>query len=178
MTQKKKQQPGTRRTKPPQSPRSYLAFRVAEQLLDMYPWLFRLAKNAYRRQTPREISATQLKTLLYVVRHGGTQLRPLAHDLGISMAVASTSVSSLATQGLVRIAKPEGDRRQIALWATLAGRAIKDSASELARGHVAEQIKGLSPNDLDRVHSALELLSDIFLHAQPVLRPRRTQRAD
>jgi DNA-binding MarR family transcriptional regulator len=160
-----------------QAPRSYLPYRVSEQLLDMYPWLFRIAKNAYRQQTPRGLSATQLKALLYVVRHGGTQLRPLAHDLGISMAVASTSVATLASQGLVRIAKPDGDRRQVALWATIAGRGIKESASELARAHVAEQLKELSPGDLDRVHRALELLSDIFQHAQPVLRPQRTRRA-
>lgn len=155
--------------------RSFLAFRVAEQLLDMYPWLFRLAKNAYRQQTPRDLSATQLKALLYVVRHGGTQLRPLAHDLGISMAVASTSIATLAEQGLVRIAKPEGDRRQVALWATIAGRGIKESATDLAREHVAGHLKGLSPEDLDRVHKALELLSDVFQHAQPVISRSRSR---
>jgi len=164
-----------RRAKRAPQPRAYLAYRVSEQLLDMYPWLFRLAKNAYRQQTPRDLSATQLKALLYIVRHGGTQLRPLAHDLGISMAVASTSIATLATQDLVRIAKPDGDRRQVALWATIAGRSIKESASGLAREHVAESLKDLSPEDLDRVHRALELLSDIFQHAQPVLgkRPAR-----
>jgi DNA-binding MarR family transcriptional regulator len=97
-----------------------------------------------------------------VVFRGPLTLGELAAVEGVRSATMTGIVNGLERDRLVR-RRPHGiDRRAVQVEATAAGRRLLERARTRRIALVASRLGDLTPEDLDALHHAAELLEDRF----------------
>jgi DNA-binding MarR family transcriptional regulator len=93
------------------------------------------------------ISQAGLRALLVLDDHGGCTLGELAHRVPLSQSATSRMVDRLVLSGLVQRSPRPGDRRQLQVSMTPAGRALVTRLTERRRALIEEIVADLTTAD-------------------------------
>jgi len=104
----------------------------------------------------------QFRALLYVGRNPGTDLSSLAEHLGASMPAVSELISRLVRDGLVLRELDPASRRRIRLTISADGERQFHEARGRTIDWLANRLGSLSPEQLDRIASALQELRRVL----------------
>ncbi len=107
----------------------------------------------------RNLSATQINSLIFIYRHGSTSVNNLAKRWGVTKAAASQMVDKMVDQGWIDRTENPLDRRSRNLTITPTGQKLTEEAQEFRHGWIDEFIKGLSPEDVKIITPAFEILN-------------------
>lgn len=110
-----------------------------------------------------ELSLTlaQMRTLYLVAAEGTLRMSELAERLGTAASTSTGVVDGLVQMGLLERDADPGDRRQVLVRTTDAGRERLEDFHELGRGRLRDMLARLeNPDDLATVERALTLLTD------------------
>lgn len=132
--------------------------RVANRLHSAAIHLLRRARAADRESglTPERLS------LLSVIAFGGPRtLSELAVIEQVSLPAISRSAKGLEEAGLVRRETPSGDRRQVRLHATRAGRRLMEAGRRRRLQHIAVDLQGLDRRQLEQLERAAAILESL-----------------
>lgn len=103
-----------------------------ERIARLYPLLLgRMGRLRTLVHEGMDLTYNQYKTLLTVADRGECTLGDLARELEVAMSSASQMVDRLVGQGLVHREQDAGNRRQVLIRLTPAGRSLVE---ELQRG--------------------------------------------
>jgi DNA-binding MarR family transcriptional regulator len=109
------------------------------------------------------LSVPQFRLLVFVRRHPGTSLSPVAEHLGTSLPAASQQVERLVRAGLLSRTPSPAERRRVELDLTETGRRILSDRDERTRAWLSERLAGLAPERLERLLAALADLRSVVL---------------
>lgn len=137
------------------------ADEVADAILHVVPRMTRRIRTEMRTAGAGALTVPQLRALLYVRRHPGTGLAPLAEHLGSTPPGASGLVERLVRAGLVERTTDPDERRRIQLRLTPTGTEHVGRAQLLVRSRLSADLASLSANELTMLAAALELLAGI-----------------
>ena len=110
-----------------------------------------------------ELSLTlaQMRTLYLVAAEGTLRMSELAERLGTAASTSTGVVDGLVQMGLLERDADPGDRRQVLVRTTDAGRERLEDFHELGRGRLRDMLARLeNPDDLGTIERALTLLTD------------------
>jgi DNA-binding MarR family transcriptional regulator len=110
-----------------------------------------------------ELSLTlaQMRTLYLVAAEGTLRMSEVAERLGTAASTSSGVVDGLVQLNLLQRDADAGDRRQVLVRTTDAGRERLEDFHELGRGRLRELLARLEePDDLATIERALTLLTD------------------
>jgi DNA-binding MarR family transcriptional regulator len=93
-----------------------------------------------------EVTLTQYRTLVVLASRGPQSLGGLASAVGVTPATATRMCDRLVRKGLISRRNERGDRRQLRVMLTAAGRALVDATTERRR----EAIKSIIDQIPDR----------------------------
>ena len=105
-----------------------------------------------------DLSMAQFKTLMLVAATGGLTGRDLAQRLGVGPSAVTPLVDQLVRHGYVHREEDAADRRVCWTRPTAAGLALFERVQAAGREHLEHVLMELSPDDLERVESALQIL--------------------
>jgi DNA-binding MarR family transcriptional regulator len=129
--------------------------QVAIAILETIPPAMRAIREQMRSGRAASLSVAQFRLLLFVRRHPGTSLSPLAEHLGTTLPAASQLVERLMRAGLVTREQHSEERRRVELRLTEAGDATLEECDARTRAWLCERLAGLDEAELDRLASAL-----------------------
>ncbi len=129
--------------------------QVAVAILETIPPSMRAIREQMRSGRAAGMSVAQFRLLLFVRRHPGTSLSPLAEHLAASLPAASQLVERLVRAGLVTREQHAEERRRIELRLTDAGAAALADCDARTRAWLCERLSGLDEAELDRLAVAL-----------------------
>jgi DNA-binding MarR family transcriptional regulator len=136
--------------------------QVAIAILETIPPAMRAIREQMRSGRAASLSVAQFRLLLFVRRHPGTSLSPLAEHLGTTLPAASQLVERLVRAGLVTRAQHPEERRRVELRLTDAGDATLAECDARTRSWLCERLAGLEETELDRLASALRELRTLL----------------
>lgn len=105
------------------------------------------------------ISMSQAKVLYLLAAAGEVHMSQLVHLLGVSLSTVSGLVDRLVDQGLAARRDDPADRRQVVVTATPAAEALIERFREFNRHELLVLLARLSPDELDTIARAIELLA-------------------
>jgi MarR family transcriptional regulator, organic hydroperoxide resistance regulator len=111
------------------------------------------------------LTLPQLRVLFYIQRSPGVTTAELSRAMGITVSTTSGLVAKLADAGLVVRGQGAGDRRQIPLELTDAGRAQAGDLAQFAQPFL-DRLAGALGADLEQVTAALDRLSEAAAEAR------------
>lgn len=111
------------------------------------------------------LTLPQLRILFQVQRAPGITTAHLSRTMGITVSTTSGLVAKLADAGLVVRGQGSGDRREIPLELTDAGRAQAGELAEFARPFL-DKLAGALGAELESVTVALDRLSEAATEAR------------
>jgi DNA-binding MarR family transcriptional regulator len=135
---------------------------TAEAVLDTVPATMRAIRGHMREGRAEGVSVPQFRALLYVGRNPGTDLSSLAEHLGASMPAVSELVSRLVRDGLVVRELDPSSRRRIRLTISADGERQFHAARGRTIDWLADRLDHASPEQLERIASALRELRSIL----------------
>lgn len=148
---------------------------AATAILETIPATMRAIRNRMRTSDGHDISVAQFRVLLFVRRHPGTSLSPVAEHLGISLPAASQLVSRLVRDGLLSRRPSRRQVRCVELDLEDAGREILAERDARTRAWLSAALSSLDDAALERLVSALSdlraIASDRPPHPQPSGQP-------
>jgi DNA-binding MarR family transcriptional regulator len=122
--------------------------QVASAILETIPPSMRAIREQMRSGRAASLSVAQFRLLLFVRRHPGTSLSPLADHAGTSLPAASQQVERLVKAGfLTRVQHPR-ERRRVELRLTDAGAATLEECDARTRAWLCERLSALSATEL------------------------------
>jgi len=136
--------------------------QTAEVVLDTVPATMRAIRGHMREGREEGVSVPQFRALLYVGRNPGTDLSSLAEHLGASMPAVSELISRLVRDGLVLRELDPASRRRIRLTNSADGERQFHEARGRTIDWLANRLGSLSPEQLDRIASALQELRTVL----------------
>ena len=136
--------------------------QVAIAILETIPPAMRAIREQMRSGRAASLSVAQFRLLLFVRRHPGTSLSPLAEHLGTTLPAASQLVERLVRAGLVTRAQHPEERRRVELRLTDAGDATLAECDARTRSWLCERLSGLDETELDRLGAALRELRTLL----------------
>ena len=132
--------------------------QVAIAILETIPPSMRAIREQMRSGRAASLSVAQFRLLLFVRRHPGTSLSPLAEHLGTTLPAASQLVERLVRAGLVTRAQHPEERRRVELRLTETGDATLAECDVRTRAWLCERLSGLDEAELDQLASRLRNL--------------------
>lgn len=132
---------------------------VAERLR---PVLLRLARELRREVHHLGVTGGQATMLALIARRPGLSLRELAESERVSGAAMTGHVDRLEKAGFVRRVRDEGDRRRIGLELTREGTALLRKVRSHRTAWLAERLKQLDPEKVERIDEAVEALAELM----------------
>jgi DNA-binding MarR family transcriptional regulator len=137
--------------------------RKTEDVADrLHSAAIHLLRRAAEEDRGAGVSRARLSALSVVVFRGPLTLGELAAAEGVRSATMTGIVNGLERDGLVR-RRPHGtDRRAVQVEASAAGRRLLERARTQRIGLVAAKLGDLSPEELDVLDRAAELLEERF----------------
>ena len=136
--------------------------QVAIAILETIPPSMRAIREQMRSGRAASLSMAQFRLLLFVRRHPGTSLSPVAEHLGTTLPAASQLVERLVRAGLVTREQHLAERRKVELRLTEAGGATLAECDVRTRAWLCQRLSGLGAEELDRLSGALKELRDIL----------------
>jgi DNA-binding MarR family transcriptional regulator len=141
---------------------------LASEILETIPAVMQAIRREMRRKADQaqpgypSLTVGEFRTLLYVDRHGGTDLSAIAEYVGLSLPTASRTVETLIGNGLlVRMPAPR-DRRRLALTLSVPGRREMERTRGAARRGLGERVGRLDAAAQTELTRALRRLRKIF----------------
>jgi DNA-binding MarR family transcriptional regulator len=107
-----------------------------------------------------EVTLPQLRTLGVVTLEGPQTVSALAERLEVHASTMTRMCSRLVARGLVARTPSAIDRREVVIELTAQGQGLVDVVLEKRRREIDAVVRRMSPEDRDRVVSALELFSE------------------
>lgn len=130
-----------------------------ERIARLYPLLLgRMGRLRTLVHEGMDLTYNQYKTLLTVADRGECTLGDLARELEVAMSSASQMVDRLVGQGLVHREQDAGNRRQVLIRLTPAGRSLVE---ELQRGILEGYGKVLARLPEDEQEALVRAFEDI-----------------
>lgn len=119
------------------------------------------------------LTASQLTLLQHLANRGELSPRQLAQAMGLSQATVSVLLERLEGRGLVARRKAEGDRRQVRVCLTPAGRQRTAHAPESLHARFLADFAGLEVWEQTQILASLRRVAHLLqaesLDASPVL---------
>ncbi len=142
--------------------------RTVDSVLETLPPVWdRIRFNLRRAATSKfGISLEQFHTLRHI-RRGYCHTGDLAEKRQISRPAISQAVAVLVDRGLVTRAQESGDRRLVRLELTPYADEVLDENYRENRAWTKEKMAALSPEELDCVRKAMNILRTIFAPGEP-----------
>jgi DNA-binding MarR family transcriptional regulator len=106
------------------------------------------------------VTLPQLRTLGVVTLEGPQTVSALAERLDVHASTMTRMCSRLVARGLVVRTPSAIDRREVVIELTAQGQGLVDVVLEKRRGEIDAVVRRMTPEDRDRVVSALELFSE------------------
>jgi DNA-binding MarR family transcriptional regulator len=107
-----------------------------------------------------EVTLPQLRTLAVVSLEGPQTVSALAERLEVHASTMTRMCSRLVTRGLVVRTPSAIDRREVVIELTAQGQALVDVVLERRHREIDAVVRRMTPEDRNRVISALELFSE------------------
>lgn len=142
---------------------SKLLDACAREIMDTAPKIMQSIRVEMRRGRGADLSIPQFRTLRFIQRNPDSSLSDLADYLGLTLPSASKLVDGLVKQQLVSRQESTTDRRRLTLVLTQNGESIVNSARDGAQANLQKVLGGLSEDELQTVHQAMELLFPLFV---------------
>jgi DNA-binding MarR family transcriptional regulator len=126
------------------------------------PTLLHLNRRLRRELAPLGITGGQAALLWAIRSNPGIGLQELADLEGVSAPAMSAHVDRLEAAGLVARRRSDRDRRRVELGVTDAGHRVLRSARRRRTAWLAERLRGLEPDELERIEAALPALERLL----------------
>jgi DNA-binding MarR family transcriptional regulator len=126
------------------------------------PALLHLNRRLRRELAPLGITGGQAALLWAIRSHPGIGVRGLADLEGVSTPAMSAYVDRLEAAGLVARHRSEQDRRRVQLAVTESGLRVLRSARSRRTAWLADRLRRLEPEELDRIEAALPALNKLL----------------
>lgn len=126
------------------------------------PALLHLNRRLRRELAPLGITGGQAALLWAIRTNPGIGVRGLAGLEGVSAPAMSAYVDRLEAAGLVVRRRSELDRRRVDLQVTESGLRILRSARSRRTAWLADRLRRLEPEELERVEAALPALNKLL----------------
>jgi DNA-binding MarR family transcriptional regulator len=126
------------------------------------PALLHLNRRLRRELAPLGITGGQAALLWAIRTNPGIGVRGLAEREGVSTPAMSAYVDRLEAAGLVARRRSELDRRRVQLEVTEKGLRILRSARSRRTAWLADRLRRLEPEELERVEAALPALNKLL----------------
>jgi len=136
--------------------------QVAIAILETLPPSMRAIREQMRSGRAASLSVAQFRLLLFVRRHPGTSLSPLAEHLGTTLPAASQLVERLVRAGLATREQHPRERRRVELRLTDAGAATLEECDARTRAWLCERLSGLDAAELARLAAVLADLRSVL----------------
>jgi DNA-binding MarR family transcriptional regulator len=136
--------------------------QVAIAILETIPPSMRAIREQMRSGRAASLSVAQFRLLLFVRRHPGTSLSPVAEHLGTTLPAASQLVERLVRAGLVTREQHLAERRKVELRLTEAGGSTLAECDARTRAWLCQRLSGLAGEELDRLSGALQELRGLL----------------
>jgi len=135
-----------------------------EQVADQIRRINRLLRASSQEDwTSLSLTRAQLKILVLLQQEGPATVGYLASHLGVTLPSITATVDRLVNQGLVSRADDPSDRRRVINQLTPAGVALIERLQEGRRARLVTALQELSPEDLDTLSKALNMLEQAIL---------------
>ena len=106
-----------------------------------------------------EVTLPQLRTLVVVSTQGPQTVSSLADRLDVHASTMTRMCSRLVARGLVARKPSALDRREVVIELTAQGQGLVDEVTDKRRREIDAVVRHMSPDDRDRVVTALDLFS-------------------
>ncbi len=106
------------------------------------------------------LSFSQVNVLMRLYHSGKCGVSQMGEEMGITNAAASQAIDRLVNMGLIARSEDPQDRRAKQLVLTEKGRDLVNRAIESRSRWVEDLTACLSPQDQERIASALELITE------------------
>ena len=126
------------------------------------PALLHLNLRLRRELAPLGITGGQAALLWAIRTNPGIGVRGLADLEGVSTPAMSAYVDRLEARGLVVRRRSELDRRRVELGLTETGLRVLRSARSRRTAWLADRLRGLEPEELERLEAALPALNKLL----------------
>jgi DNA-binding MarR family transcriptional regulator len=126
------------------------------------PALLHLNRRLRRELAPLGITGGQAALLWAIRTNPGIGVRGLAGLEGVSAPAMSAYVDRLEAAGLVARHRSEQDRRRVELEVTETGLRILRSARSRRTAWLADRLRRLEAEELDRIEAALPALNKLL----------------
>lgn len=126
------------------------------------PALLHLNRRLRRELAPLGITGGQAALLWAIRSHSGLGVRGLADLEGVSTPAMSAYVDRLEAAGLVARHRSEQDRRRVELAVTESGLRVLRSVRSRRTAWLADRLRRLEPEELDRIEAALPALNKLL----------------
>jgi DNA-binding MarR family transcriptional regulator len=123
--------------------------------------VMRLSRRLRVERVETDLTLSQLSALSSVDRHGPVTLGALAAHERVQPPSMTRIVGVLADRGLVSREQHETDGRQIVVALTAAGRDLLKEDRRRREAWLAQQLRDLSPEELDVLHDAAPILEKL-----------------
>ncbi len=140
-----------------------LAEACAAQVMDTVPLIMRVIRAEMRSHRAPDLSVPQFRALLHVSRRPGASLSDVAEHLGLSLPSVSKLIDRLVGRGLVTRQSATDDRRRVTLVLTESGQATLQSAAQLTRARLLQDLAALPPEECAIVMQAMDILRRTFI---------------
>ena len=107
-----------------------------------------------------EVTLPQLRTLVVVSTQGPQTVSALAERLDVHASTMTRMCSRLVARGLVARTPSALDRREVVIELTDIGQGLVNEVMEKRRREIDSVVRRMSPEDRDRVVTALHLFSE------------------
>lgn len=139
---------------------------LVSEIIDDIRRVFK-AVNDQSKRAEREtgITGPQLWTIKTIAENSPINIKDLAHKIFLHPATVVGIIDRLESKGLVKRTRSQGDRRNVEIKLTDAGRELVSRSPEVAQGLLVNGLKVLSVSQLEQMAGSLKELVKI-LHAQ------------
>jgi DNA-binding MarR family transcriptional regulator len=120
-----------------------------------------------RQHADAGLSPSQLSALVAIERHGSMTLGELAVHEGVAPPTITGVVARLEVDGNVAREPDPADRRVVRVVATDQGRELVVRARERKDAWLTRRIAGLTPDEIERLASALDVLEELGDRSEP-----------
>jgi DNA-binding MarR family transcriptional regulator len=126
------------------------------------PLLLKLNRELRREVHPLGVTGGQVSLLVQIQRHPGIGVRELAARERISPAGMSGHIRRLERAGLVERTSDAVDRRRQGIRVTAQAEGVLRSVRKRRTAWLAERLKGLSEEELERIDTAIDPLFSLL----------------
>jgi DNA-binding MarR family transcriptional regulator len=135
--------------------------QVVDRILQVVPRTMSRIRAEMRTAGSGTLTVPQLRALLFIRRHRGSSLSPLAQHLGMALPATSGLVERLVQASLVERTTNPDERRRIQLNLTSTGTEHVERAQLLVRSRLRADLAAIPPTELDRLAASLEVLATL-----------------